>query len=417
MKKLFYLHRRENGRFYVRFVDELTGSLSKAVSTGETERALAERKAMQMLNVKPSVLTPVEQIMSVLQNNELEPDDIKSICNFLKDTKQIASVTFNDTPNKQRFYDFCIDFWTYDSSPYVREKLLYKQNIHRTYCKRNVGFIQKHFKFFENLLVSEINKQKIKEFQLFLMSQALSAETINQVTRIATTPLKWAFNNGLTQNDCFTGLRFVSVVHKPRKILDRETAAKIFSVRWSSDYSKLANLVAMCTGMRAGEIQALRRCDIGEDRLYVRHNYVSKNNEGLKSCKNGEEREIPISSELRMLLLKQVFQNPYGEGEKAFVFWGLVPGQPMDAKPWLTSLRRALKKIDYPKPKEICFHSWRHFYASQMIDYTPENKLQRATGHKTLSMLQHYANHEKAEDLELIAKNELMLFNDIVKAM
>ena len=413
MKKPFYLNKRPNGRYYVRFVDEATGKPGNAVSTGETVFKNAEKAAFLMLQQKEREKTPAEKIAAILP--ELDRVGLAEILKQMQKAGLIVSATMPDAPNNKPFFDFCLEFWDFDSSEYVKEKHLYKQSIHKTYCKRNAGFVQKHFVFFDGLRVSEITRQKIKDFQLYLMQQALSTESINQITRCATTALKWAYHNGLTQNDCFTGLRFCAVTHKERKILDIVTVQKLFkSGDFGSTYSKLANLVAMATGMRMGEIQALRRCDIGEACIYVRHNYVYKNAEGLKECKNGEEREIPISQDLRALLLKQVLTNPYAEGDEAFIFWGLVPGQPMDAKPWLTALRRALKSIGYENPKEICFHAWRHFYAATMADITPERKLQRATGHKTLAMLQHYANHKKKEDLLLIQKNEELLFSEII---
>lgn len=417
MRKHYYLHKRKNGRYYVRFVDKATGRVGTAVSTGEKSKSKAEIKAFEMFEQRNTPENPVERLVALIEKKDLKKNELEAILNALKSKGHIISAVLPESYCSQRFVDFCLEFWDFDTSPYVKEKQLYRHTIHRTYCIRNIGLIKKHFVFFKNLTVSDINRQKIKGFQLFLMNQNLSTETINQTTRIATTALKWAFYNGRTQNDCFTGLRFCAVTHKPRKIIDLDTASKLFSMRWNSEYSKLANLVAMCTGMRAGEIQALRRCDIGEDRIYVRHNYVSKNGEGLKECKNGEPREIPISVELRNLLLKQVFQNPYNEGDEAFVFWGLKQGQPMDAKPWRTSLRRVLKELGYEKPEEICFHSWRHFYTSLMAELTPERKLKKATGHKTLAMLQHYADHIKPEDFELIRENESILFSEIIKAM
>lgn len=413
MKKLFYLTKRANGRFYVRFVDPVTGKPGTAFSTGETTLKAAEKAAFLMLQKNEHEQTAAQKIAGLLP--QLDPAGVAELLRNMQKAGLIISATMPNAPDNISFYDFCIKFWDFENSDYVKEKQLYKQTIHKTYCKRNTGFVKKHFVFFDGLHVAEITRQKIKEFQLYLMKKNLSTESINQITRIATIPLKWAYQNGKTQNDCFTGLRFCAVTHKERKILDIETVQKLFkSGDFGSTYSKLANLVAMATGMRMGEIQALRRCDIGENCIYVRHNYVSKNGEGLKECKNGEEREIPISRDLRALLLKQVLTNPYKEGDEAFVFWGLVPGQPMDAKPWLTALRRALRSINYSNPKEICFHAWRHFYASTMAEVTPERKLQRATGHKTLAMLQHYANHAKKEDLLLIQQNEELLFSEII---
>ena len=413
MKKPFYLHKRANGRYYVRFVDETTGKVGNAISTGETDLRHAEKFALIRLQKKDHEITAAEKVLELIP--KIDRGAMSEILEKLQAAGLIVSATLPDAPSNKLFFDFCLEFWNYDTSEYVKEKHLYKQSIHKTYCRRNVGFVQKHFVFFESLRISEVTKQKIKDFQLYLMEQKLSTESINQITRCATTALKWAYHNGLTQNDCFTGLRFCAVKHKERKILDIETVQKLFrSGDFGSTYSKLANLVAMATGMRAGEIQALRRCDIGENCIYVRHNYVYKNGEGLKECKNGEEREIPITQDLRNMLLKQVLTNPYKEGDEAFIFWGLLPAQPMDAKPWLTALRRALKSIGYENPQDICFHAWRHFYASLMADLTPERKLQRATGHKTLAMLQHYANHAKKEDLKIIQQNEELLFSDII---
>jgi len=78
------------------------------------------------------------------------------------------------------------------------------------------------------------------------------------------------------------------------------------------------------------------------DRLYVRHSW--RNSEGLKECKNGEEREVLIPTQLRDLLINQAKGNPWGHKIKGFVFWGLTPDHPTDPKNWLKFLRRVLKK-------------------------------------------------------------------------
>lgn len=89
---------------------------------------------------------------------------------------------------------------------------------------------------------------------------------MNQITRCGVIAFKWAYNNELTEHNCFEGLTFCALTHKKREVLTPEQAALIFSQEWDSPYSKLANLTAMMTGMRAGEIQALRLEDIGKDR-------------------------------------------------------------------------------------------------------------------------------------------------------
>lgn len=96
--------------------------------------------------------------------------------------------------------------------------------------------------------------------------------------------MRWAFNEGYTENICYEGLRRKTVKSKEKNILTMEQANALFEADWGSDSSRLANKVAMHTGMRTGEIAALRVKDILEDCILVRSSwsrYV-----GRKTCKN-----------------------------------------------------------------------------------------------------------------------------------
>ena len=44
-----------------------------------------------------------------------------------------------------------------------------------------------------------------------------------------------------------------------------DEAAAIFKVQWKDERARLANMLAMVTGMRAGEIQGLRVQNLGKD--------------------------------------------------------------------------------------------------------------------------------------------------------
>lgn len=94
--------------------------------------------------------------------------------------------------------------------------------------------------------------------------------------------------------------------------------------------------------MRQGEILALQICDIGEDRIYIRHSYIPY--EGLKSPKNREEREFRIPPELRDMILNQASFNPWGTGSEAFIFFSpQSPDKPLSPKRFNRYLRRALE--------------------------------------------------------------------------
>ena len=101
-----------------------------------------------------------------------------------------------------------------------------------------------------------------------------------------------------------------------------------------------------------------------------------------------------IAPVLRDMLLVQANLNPYDEGKNGFVFFGLLPSQPTDPKNWLKYFHRALEAIDYENPKEICFHAWRHLWCSRVCDVIGDKRVvMTGAGHKTETMLDHYASH------------------------
>jgi len=421
--KPYYLYQR-NGTYYVSFYDEETGTKTTKKSTGTGKKSEADKIAQQWLlegipkdkRKKEEEKTTVEfkKLLERIALSDLTEEQVSQVQELFKRQDKIDSYVAAKTPSSEKLVDFLERFWNWETSPYIQEKKMYHHSIHKYYVKRNHGYVEKHYRpFFKDISLGAVTKQDIKSFMKYLTDLELSPESINQITRAVTTALKWAYNNELTQNNCFEGLTFVAVTHKHREVLTLEQASAVFAVEWKTEYSRLANLTAMCTGMRAGEIQALRLEDIGVDRLYVRHAWDRGEN-CLKTPKNGEAREVPIPPQLRDLLLKQANSNPYNEGLKGFVFYGLIPGQPMDAKRWLVCLRDALSKIGYSDPNSICFHAWRHLYSARMADFIDQRKLQRATGHKTAAMLEHYANHAKEQDFADLATCANNLFLPIV---
>jgi integrase len=48
--------------------------------------------------------------------------------------------------------------------------------------------------------------------------------------------------------------------------------------------------------------------------------------------------------------------------------------------------------IDW-RERNICFHSWRHFYAARMADIEAADKVRRITGHKSRAVFDAYADH------------------------
>jgi integrase len=174
-----------------------------------------------------------------------------------------------------------------------------------------------------------------------------------------------------------------------------DEAGALFSRPWADGAAMAASLLSATTGMRLGEILAVRGGNIGEAVLSVNHSW--SNVDGLKSPKNGQPRKVPLLQEVRDALLAVLAKNPHTDIPEAerFVFWGVAPDKPRyDGVFLLSALHDELEAmgIDW-RSRKICFHSWRHFYASRMSDIEAADKVSRITGHKSRAVFDAYADH------------------------
>jgi integrase len=243
-----------------------------------------------------------------------------------------------------------------------------------------------------------------------------SAKRKNSIIQAGTLPLSWAFHKEIIDRNLTAGITWFSGTSQERQILSPEQAAAVFKVEWKDERAKLANMLAMVTGMRAGEIQGLRVQDLGKDCLYIRHSWNRM--DGLKTTKNNETRtvEVPFPS-----LLKDLFnlarRNPHIQSMDGYVFWAeKSPDKPMEQDIFLRDLKSALVKIGMSKEsvKFYTFHGWRHYFTSYMRDRVNEKLLQKHVGHKTLQMLNHYSGHIISGDRERIRQAQLEVFSGLL---
>ncbi len=412
----FSLLQRENGVYYVRFKNPDEASKNRyltAKSTGEKDYSKAMAKAWQMYTNNEH---EKQSIALSLKKNELSDKDIEELLKLATERGIIKGCIKPGTKQDVVLADFLTDFWDIDKSEFLKEKARMGRHIGINYCKESRNQIIRHWKpFFENMLLGEITKAKLKEFVLHIQTLPCSAGTKLHIYRAGSIGLKWAYNNELIDKDITAGIITFSVKPKERKILTKELATLLFSIEWNDEKAKLANMLAMLTGMRQGEILALRKMDLGKNCIYVNHSW--NEHEKLKSTKNGEKRIVYFPfPQLTCKLLELVGMNPFDDSMQAFIFWGTIPGKPIDCKVLITNLRLQLYKIGITnqESKEYTFHGWRHFYTSYMADIVNQRALQSQTGHKTIEMLEHYSNHQIESDIDQIQQAQLAIFGDIV---
>ena len=432
MNKPYLLFKTKHSPFWYAQVRLPDGTISRNKSTGKENKTDAERTVMEWVvnGCVPERTSRTGKaigkksftfitLLNYLKTNDLSSQEIDELIEVMKSRKIIQTAVRVNAKGDFDAMEYLINFWTRDKSQYLRELELKGHSVTNRHIQNMRNIITNHWKIFlEGKLLGEITRDDVNKNFMAESTKNLTPKTIKAILQALTIPMKWAHLNGMTENNCYSGI--ISPKSKPKKkqILTLEQTKALFESEWDNDRVKLACLIACFTGMREGEILALQVRDIGEDRIYIRHSYSSY--DGLKPPKNGEEREIRIPPELRDMILNQASFNPWGNGQSNFVFFSpQSPDKPLSPKRFNRYLRRALESIGYPNPQEITFHSFRHEWCTNTLSEIGDQRIcMIGSGHKTESVFNNYANHiQKEIALNKIAETTEHLFSPILKKL
>ena len=420
-RKPFYLSPHK-GIWYVRFVDQTTGKQLTGISTGKIDRdsalmtatrwmyeGIPQKQNSRKKKKKVSEAITVQRLISSVEEIDLTHNEAQKIITILKDRGLLEKPKKADQLD---FITFLNDFYDYDTSPYVREKIAHGHSIGRTHCHDSQLRIKRYWEpIFKGKILSEITRDEVKEFSLSLTDTGLSVSTINRIMSAGKVALSWAHREGYIPVDPSEKVSTFIGKQKARGILNDEEAQQVFQQEWKDERALIGNLVAATCGLRSGEVLALKEEDIGIDRLFIRHAWSVR--DGLKTPKNGEERQVPLLPAVRDKLFYLAKKNPWRDG---LIFYSTIENQPMDQKFLLNGFYEALDAMgmkEERKERNIVFHSWRHRYAAKMADLVDFRSLGLATGHKTQAMLEHYADHANEAHFKKVREASELAFQEV----
>jgi integrase len=404
MRRKFYMHKRK-GVYYACLVNQETGLPMTARSTGEKDRDAALIVVSDWLRDglpgrggerrKAEAAFDLDGILRGIRKADLDSGGALEIVKALKAKGLIDIGAVPAGKGSVDFVSFLSDFFDYDKSAYVKDRLAHGHSIGRRYCSESQSRILLYWApAFTGRTLASITRNDLKTFSLSLPDSTSAAYT-NSILHAGLIPLGWAHEEGMIPADIGKDFERYSGKVTRRGVLTVEEAGALFARPWADSAAMAANLLSATTGMRQGEILAVRGKDIGEAILNVAHSWSAA--DGLKSPKNGETRKVPLLPEVRAALLAVLATSPHTdvpEGER-FVFWGLAPDKPRyEGVFMLRSFHNELTAlgIDW-RARNIVFHGWRHFYAARMADIEAADKVSRITGHKSRAVFDAYAHH------------------------
>ena len=160
----------------------------------------------------------------------------------------------------------------------------------------------------KNILASDICKSDARILLTEMKEAGLSLSMQKKVKSSINLVFKWAIEEGLVElsHSPVEGIKLCQKSEKVPKILTLDevrrllTEAKIRKHSWFHIWS-----FALLTGMRSGELLALRWSDIELDKGIIRVSRSIRQRFGdEKSTKSGYWRTIPISAELRSIIVE-----------------------------------------------------------------------------------------------------------------
>jgi integrase len=318
--------------------DEAVETVSDWLKSGVPTGPKATPKPVEMAADLPAIIKAIKQA-------DLDTGDAMSIVAALRERELVDFGITKSGPGREKFIAFLSRFWDLEKSPYLKDKLAHGHRITQKYCREAAQKIARHWKpfFGDTLTLNGVTRKELREFSIALHDKGLTSSTINNIMIVGTAALKWAFTERMIPIDPTEGLTTFTGEGKSRDILTEEEIEALFRAEWQDKRAYIAALVSLTTGIRSGEVRALRRDSIREDVLDVSYNW--NDTEGLKCPKNGEPRRAPLLPEVRALLLELLEESPWAAGqENPFVFYSEKPDRPCSGELFRRNFLRAIKE-------------------------------------------------------------------------
>lgn len=296
--------------------------------------------------------------------------------------------------------EFAKDFYIPGKCPMLKERERTGKSIavtsriqYRRILETNI------FPMLGKMPLRQITDSEIKGFEDKLIKKGLTNKYINLVAIILKAVLGQALKEARIERNPFDLVERLKDEESTRKAFTLEQVQRILNGgKWDSEISRLAFKMSCLTGLRIGEIQALR-CRILRSgaTIEVYENY-SPECKLIKDTKNHKTRYVPFPESIRAEL------EMLARGRKDEDFLFSANGKDIWSRKHIGyELQKRLEEEGIDK-KDLTFHSCRYFFNSYLYLQAGVDKerIKSVIGHSSDNMFRHYLTVDAETDLKEI---------------
>jgi integrase len=254
---------------------------------------------------------------------------------------------------------------------------------------------------FGELAVNRVRKKDVEEFMAALAEAGLAARTRSGIFKLLSQVFNFAMRHDwCKENPCRSVRRprvrecsEIRFLNQPE--LDALTTSVDVSAVPFGSTDRAILLTAAMTGMRQGELLALRWRDVDwqTKRIRVRRNYTRGHWSTPKS--RSGERAVPLSSKVEVELRAHLGRTRF-PGEDDLVFANPLSGEVLPHGPLVRRFKKALKAAGV---RQVRFHDLRHTFGTRIAAAgVPMRVLQAWMGHRDYRTTLIYADYEPGDE-------------------
>lgn len=304
------------------------------------------------------------------------------------------------------FKDFAADMFIEGKCPVEAEKI--KLGRHTA-----VTTLQKYRSILTNDWVPAIgdspldmiSRDMILKCRLSMTDGGNSRQTANLKMTVLRVALDHAVSSGILRENPVAGIKPLASDAKMREAFTEEDIRLLLAEDWGNGVYRDIFITSCMTGMRLGELLALRVCDVYEDHIEVSRSKAAML-DIIKDTKNHKTRIIPASSTLKDLL------DPYMEGKGPDDIIFTVNSRAISHKTVERALKSAKERAGIKGEKT--FHSARHFFDSSLYlkSGVDKERIKAVMGHSGDDMFRHYL-HINESSLDPVRKAQDAIYDRI----